>query len=46
LTESFESLRYTLFFRIISPPKRRKVQLQQGIEKTLERIKQAAEGST
>jgi uncharacterized protein YndB with AHSA1/START domain len=45
LTESFESLRYTLFFRIVSPPKRRKVQLQQGVERTLERIKQAAEGS-
>jgi uncharacterized protein YndB with AHSA1/START domain len=45
LTESFEALRYTLFFKIVSPPKRRKVQLQQGIETTLERIKQAAEGS-
>ena len=45
LSESFESLRYTLFFRIISPPKRRKAQLQQGIEKTLQRIKQAAEGA-
>ena len=43
LTESFEALRYTLFFKIVSPPKRRKVQLQQGVEKTLERIKQAAE---
>jgi uncharacterized protein YndB with AHSA1/START domain len=45
LTESFESLRYTLLFRIVSPPKRRKVQLQKGVETTLERIKQAAEGS-
>jgi uncharacterized protein YndB with AHSA1/START domain len=45
LTESFAALRYILFFKIISPPKRRKVQLQEGIEKTLERIKQAAEGS-
>jgi hypothetical protein len=45
LTESFESLRYTLFFKIVSPPKRRKVQLQRGVERTLERIKQAAEGS-
>jgi uncharacterized protein YndB with AHSA1/START domain len=45
LTESFESLRYTLFFKIVSPPKRRKRQLHEGVEKTLERIKQAAEGS-
>ena len=45
LTESFEALRYALFFKIISPPKRRKVQLQQGVEQTLERIKQAAERS-
>jgi uncharacterized protein YndB with AHSA1/START domain len=46
LTESFEALRYILFFKIVSPPKRRKVQLQQGVEKTLERIKQAAERSS
>lgn len=46
LTESFESLRYTLFFKIVSPPKHRKVQLQEGVEKTLERIKQAAERSS
>ncbi len=45
LTESFEALRYILFFKVVSPPKRRKVQLQQGVEQTLERIKQAAEGS-
>jgi uncharacterized protein YndB with AHSA1/START domain len=45
LTESFESLRYALIFKVISPPKRRKRQLQEGIERTLERIKQAAEGS-
>src|ERR671911_280945 len=37
LTESFESLRYTLFFKIVSPPKRRKRQLHEGVEKTLER---------
>jgi hypothetical protein len=46
LTESFEALRYILFFKIVSPPKRRKLQLQQGVEKTLERIKQAAERSS
>jgi len=45
LTESFESLRYTLFFKIVSPPKMRKRQLQEGIEKTVVRIKQVAEGS-
>jgi uncharacterized protein YndB with AHSA1/START domain len=45
LTESFESLRYLFVFKIISPPKRRKRQLQEGIEQTLERIKRVAEGS-
>ncbi len=45
LTESFESLRYTLFFKIVSPPKMRKRQLQENVEQTLERLKQAAEGS-
>ena len=43
LTESFEALRYGLFFKVVDPPKRRVRELQQGIEKTLERIKQAAE---
>lgn len=45
LTESFEALRYGLFFKITQPPKRRTRELQQGIERTLDRIKQAAEGS-
>jgi uncharacterized protein YndB with AHSA1/START domain len=45
LTESFESLRYTLFFKIVSPPRMRKRQLQNGIEKTVARVKAAAEGS-
>lgn len=45
LTESFEALRYGLFFKIVQPPKRRTRELQQGIEATLQRIKQAAEGS-
>lgn len=45
LTESFESLRYSRFFKIVSPPKMRKRQLQGGIERTLARIKQVAEGS-
>ena len=45
LTESFEALRYGTFFKIIDPPKRRKPQLQAAIETTLERIKQAAEGT-
>jgi hypothetical protein len=45
LTESFEALRYNLFFKIVQPPKRRTRELQQAIEQTLERIKQAAEGS-
>jgi hypothetical protein len=32
-----------LFFKVVDPPKRRVRELQEGIEKTLERIKQAAE---
>jgi len=44
LTESFESLRYTLFFKIVSPPKMRTRQLQEGVEKTVDRIKHVAEG--
>jgi uncharacterized protein YndB with AHSA1/START domain len=46
LTESFEALRYNLLFKITQPPRRRTRELQQGIERTLERIKQAAEGTT
>ena len=45
LTESFESLRYLLIFKIISPPQRRKRQLQENVVQTVERIKQVAEGS-
>jgi uncharacterized protein YndB with AHSA1/START domain len=45
LTESFEALRYIFFFKIVSPPKMRKRQLQENIEQTVQRIKQAAEGS-
>jgi uncharacterized protein YndB with AHSA1/START domain len=45
LTESFEALRYNLFFKFVQPPNRRTRELQQGIEATLERIKRAAEGS-
>jgi hypothetical protein len=45
LTESFEALRYLLIFKIISPPQRRKRQLQDNVEQTVQRIKQAAEGS-
>jgi uncharacterized protein YndB with AHSA1/START domain len=45
LSESFEALRYSAFFKIVDPPRRRTRQLQQGIEATLQRIKQAAEGS-
>ena len=45
LTESFESLSYRLVFKIISPPQRRKRQLQENVEQTVQRIKQVAEGS-
>jgi uncharacterized protein YndB with AHSA1/START domain len=45
LTESFEALRYIFFFKIVSPPKTRKRQLQKNVEQTVQRIKQAAEGS-
>jgi uncharacterized protein YndB with AHSA1/START domain len=43
LTESFEALRYLLIFKILTPPKRRKRQLQDNVEQTVQRIKQAAE---
>jgi hypothetical protein len=45
LTESFESLRYLLVFKILAPPKRRKRQLQENVEQTVQRIKRAAEGA-
>jgi uncharacterized protein YndB with AHSA1/START domain len=45
LTESFEALRYGWFLKITAPPKRRTRELQHGIEQTLQRVKQAAEGS-
>jgi uncharacterized protein YndB with AHSA1/START domain len=46
LTESFEALRYLLIFKILAPPARRKRQLQENVEQTVRRIKQAAEATT
>jgi uncharacterized protein YndB with AHSA1/START domain len=45
LTESFESLRYNTFFKVIMPPKRRTAKLQRDVEETVRRVKSVAEGS-
>ncbi len=45
LTESFEALRYPAVFKLTNPPKKRTAKLQSDIERTLQRIKAAAEGS-
>jgi uncharacterized protein YndB with AHSA1/START domain len=45
LTESFEALRYPGVLKVIMPPKKRAAKLQGDIERTLQRIKAAAEGS-
>ena len=45
LTESFESLRYGAFMKMAAKPAKRTAKLTADIQQTLERIKQAAEGS-
>lgn len=45
LTESFESLRYGAFMKMMARPEKRTAKLIADIQQTLERIKQAAEGS-
>jgi uncharacterized protein YndB with AHSA1/START domain len=45
LTESFEALRYPGFMKLVSNPTKRSAKLAGDIQHTLERIKQAAEGS-
>jgi uncharacterized protein YndB with AHSA1/START domain len=45
LTESFESLRYGAFMKMTAKPSKRTAKLNADIQQTLERIKQAAEGS-
>jgi uncharacterized protein YndB with AHSA1/START domain len=45
LTESFEALRYPTFMKLVSNPEKRTAKLKGDIQQTLERIKQAAEGS-
>jgi hypothetical protein len=45
LTESFEALRYPGFMKLVSRPEKRTAKLERDIQQTLERIKQAAEGS-
>jgi uncharacterized protein YndB with AHSA1/START domain len=45
LTESFESLRYGAFMKTMARPEKRTAKLTADIQQTLERIKQAAEGS-
>jgi hypothetical protein len=45
LTESFEALTYGTFQKLTAKPEKRTAKLVGDIEQTLERIKQAAEGS-
>jgi uncharacterized protein YndB with AHSA1/START domain len=45
LTESFEALRYGAFAKLTAKPEKRTAKLTGDIEQTLERIKQAAEGT-
>lgn len=45
VTESFEALRYGWFSKLTAKPERRAAKLTGDIQQTLERIKQAAEGS-
>jgi uncharacterized protein YndB with AHSA1/START domain len=45
LTESFEALRYGAFMKLTAKPEKRAAKLTSDVEQTLQRIKQAAEGS-
>jgi uncharacterized protein YndB with AHSA1/START domain len=45
LTESFEALSYSTFQKLTAKPDKRTAKLVGDVEQTLERIKQAAEGS-
>ncbi len=45
VTESFETLKYGLFSKLTAPPKKRAPKLEGDVQKTLERIKAAIEGS-
>jgi uncharacterized protein YndB with AHSA1/START domain len=45
LTESFEALRYGAFMKLTAKPEKRTAKLTGDIQQTLERIKQAAEGT-
>jgi uncharacterized protein YndB with AHSA1/START domain len=45
LTESFEALRYGAFMKLSAKPGKRAAKLTGDIQQTLQRIKQAAEGS-
>jgi uncharacterized protein YndB with AHSA1/START domain len=45
LTESFEALTYSAFQKLTAKPEKRTAKLTGDIQQTLERIKQAAEGS-
>jgi len=45
VTESFEALRYGAFMKLTAKPDKRTAKLTGDIQQTLERIKQAAEGT-
>lgn len=44
LTESFESIKYGFFYKLIAPPEKRAAKLRSDAEQTLQRIKAVAEG--
>jgi uncharacterized protein YndB with AHSA1/START domain len=45
VTESFEAVEYSWYFKLITPPKRATAGLKNGIKKTLAKLKSVAEGS-
>jgi uncharacterized protein YndB with AHSA1/START domain len=45
VTESFESVKYGFFSRLVASPKRALAALQDGVRKTLANLKSVAEGS-
>ena len=43
MTESYEVLTYALWAKVMAPPKRRSKELDEGIQKTLQSLKEKAE---
>jgi uncharacterized protein YndB with AHSA1/START domain len=45
VTESFESVEYPWYFKVVTPPTRARRNLEEGVKKTLANLKSVAEGS-